>query len=112
MSDPPTLIAATTRGVSSHPLLAIGAPVRARSGREWPLIIGRGLSVTRPLCVHIPELATRGVTVYPRQAAARPPVYLLSSPSRRQPEATAPSRNRHNRRGTIDKQGSKGTPHR
>ena len=58
------------------------------------------------------SMSTRRVTMYPRQAAARPPHYLLPLPSRRQPEAPAPSRNRQNWRDTIDKQGSKGTPHR
>ena len=57
-------------------------------------------------------MSTRKVTMYPRQAAARPPHYLLPPPSRRQPEAPAPSRNRQNWPDTIDKQGSKGTPHR
>ena len=48
--------------------------------------------------------------MYPRQAAARPPHYLLPPPSRRQPEAPAPSRNPQNWRDTIEKQDSEGTP--
>ena len=48
--------------------------------------------------------------MYPHQAAARPPHYLLPPPSRRQSEAPVPSRNPQNWRDTIDKQGSKGTP--
>ena len=42
---------------------------------------------TTPLRVHVPEHASRRVTMYPRQAAARPPHYLLPPPSRRHPEA-------------------------
>ena len=63
---------------------------------------------TTPLRVHVPEHASRRVTMYPRQVAARPPHYSPPLPSRRQPEAPAPSRNPQNGRGTTDKQGSRG----
>ena len=53
----------------AHPLLAIGAPVRVR-----PVWQGAATNGTSPLRVHVPaRLAPRGVTVYPRQAAERPP---------------------------------------
>ena len=108
---PPGIRPRWSRTVTHQAFIALATSHRC-SCRELGLAGSRHSSLakasgaTSPLHVHVPELASRGFTMYPRQVAARPPPYLLSSPSRRQPEAPAPSRSWRNGRDSTDEQGS------
>ena len=48
--------------------------------------LAEATGATTPLRVHMPELASRRITMYPRQAAARPPHYFPPPPSRPLPD--------------------------
>ena len=81
--------------------LDLRAPRRALAESGHSSLVEASLG-THPPRVHVPVLASRRVAVDPRQAAARPPLYLLSPPPRRQPKLPAPGRNCRNGRDAID----------